>query len=194
MSNGQMMAADISVNGSTIQAGTPHALFDSGYVNLFHINGNYHVFAVSRDGQRFLIPRPDALSDDPNARTLTLFDRQGKTVGTVGERGFYQNIALSPDQTRVALLKPNPAKGTTDVWVLDLPRAKARRSPRANAKKRHERRSGRRTESSWHTSCPGAERKQSTESRRLAKAPRNSSTSSTEQVLRFRSGHPMGGI
>ena len=120
ISNGQMMAADISVNGSTIQAGTPHALFDSGYVNLFHINGNYHVFAVSRDGQRFLIPRPDALPDDPNARTLTLFDRQGKTLGTVGERGFYQNIALSPDQTRVALLKPDPVKGTTDVWVLDL--------------------------------------------------------------------------
>ena len=60
MSNGQMMAADITVNGSTIQAGVPHALFDSGYVNLFHTVGDYHVFAVSRDGKRFLIPRPDA--------------------------------------------------------------------------------------------------------------------------------------
>src|SRR5262245_25194600 len=57
-SNGQMMAADITVTGSTIQAGAPHALFDSGYVNLGHITGNYHVFAVSPDGQRFLIPRP----------------------------------------------------------------------------------------------------------------------------------------
>src|SRR5262249_14339667 len=46
-SNGQMMAADITVNDSSVQAGAPHALFDSGYVNLFH-SSNYHVFAVSR--------------------------------------------------------------------------------------------------------------------------------------------------
>jgi Tol biopolymer transport system component len=116
-----MMAVDISVNGSTIQAGAPHALFDSGYVNLNHTT-NYHVFAVSRDGQRFLIPRLDSTPgpDDPNARTLTLFDRQGKPVGTVGERGYYNNVALSPDQTRVALLRGDALKGTTDVWVFDV--------------------------------------------------------------------------
>jgi len=121
MSNGQIMAVDINVNGSTIQAGTPHALFDSGYVNLNH-STNYHVFAVSRDGQRFLIPRLDATPgpDDPNARLLTQFDRQGKAVGTVGERGYYSNVALSPDQTRVALLRGDALKGTTDVWVFDV--------------------------------------------------------------------------
>jgi Tol biopolymer transport system component len=120
-SNGQMMAADISVNGSAIQAGPPHALFVSGYTNLFHPS-NYHVFAVSRDGQRFLIPRIDATPgpNDPNARTLTLFDRQGKAVGTVGERGYYSQLSLSPDQTRVVLIKSEPSKGSTDVWVLDL--------------------------------------------------------------------------
>ena len=120
-SSGQMMAVDITVNGSTIQAGTPRALFDSGYVNLNH-STNYHVFAVNRDGQRFLIPRPDATPgpDDPNARTLTLFDRQGKPVGTVGDRGYYNNVALSPDQTRIALLRGDPVKGTTDVWVFDV--------------------------------------------------------------------------
>ena len=121
LSNGQMMAADINVNGSTIQAGAPHALFDSGYVNLNH-SSNYHVFAVSRDGQRFLIPRPDSTPgpDDPNARMLTLFDRQGKAVGTVGERGFYNNVALSPDQTRLTMLRADPLKGTADVWVFDV--------------------------------------------------------------------------
>jgi Tol biopolymer transport system component len=119
--SGQMMAADISVNGSKIEAGAPHALFDSGYVNFNH-STNYHVFAVSRDGQRFLIPRLPAIPgpDDPNARMLTLFDRQGKPVGTVGDRGFYQNVALSPDQARVAMLRNNPLKGTTDVWVIDV--------------------------------------------------------------------------
>jgi Tol biopolymer transport system component len=120
-STGQMMAADITVNGSKIEAGVPRALFDSGYVNLNHPT-NYHVFAVTRDGQRFLIPRPDATpgSDDPNARTLTLFDRQGKAVGTVGDRGYFNNVALSPDQTRVTLLRNDPLKGTTDVWVFDV--------------------------------------------------------------------------
>src|SRR5262245_53676091 len=121
ISSGKMMAADISVNGSTIQAGAPHELFDSGYVNLNH-STNYHVFAVTRDGQRFLIPRLDATPgpDDPNARTLTLYDRQGKQVGTVGERGFYRNVQLSPDQTRVTLLRGDPLNGTNDVCVFDL--------------------------------------------------------------------------
>jgi len=116
-SNGQMMAADITVKGSRLAAGVPSPIFDSGYVNLGHPGGNYHVFAVSRDGQRFLIPHP---TDDPNARTLTVFDRQGHTTGTVGERGLYNNVSFSPDRTRVALLRNDPAKGTVDVWVLDV--------------------------------------------------------------------------
>src|SRR5262245_51562617 len=121
-SQGQMMAADITVTGSTIKSGAPHALFDSGYLNLFHATGNYHVFSVSRDGQRFLIPRPASTpgADDPNARQLTLVDRQGETVGTVGDRGFYNQISLSPDQTRVTMMRNDPVKGTTDVWAFDV--------------------------------------------------------------------------
>ena len=121
MSQGQMMAADITVTGSTIQAGAPRALFNSAYVNLSH-TGNYHVFGVSSDGQRFLIPRLDATPgpDDPNARLLTVVDREGKTVGNVGPRGFYNNIAFSSDRTRVATLRNDATKGTTDVWVFDV--------------------------------------------------------------------------
>ena len=118
----QMMAVDITMTGSTIQAAAPVPLFDSAYLNLFHPGGNYHVFAVTRDGQRFLIPRLDPVPgpDDPQARTLTLVDRQGKSVRTVGERGYYNNIALSPDQTRVTMLRQDPVKVTTDVWVYDV--------------------------------------------------------------------------
>jgi dipeptidyl aminopeptidase/acylaminoacyl peptidase len=54
---GKMMAADIRVSGASIQAGVPHALFDSGYLNFGH-SVNYNTYAVSADGQRFLIPRP----------------------------------------------------------------------------------------------------------------------------------------
>jgi Tol biopolymer transport system component len=56
-SNGKLMAVDVKVAGTTFEAGTPTALFDDGYINLPH-PGNYHTYAVSHDGQRFLIPRP----------------------------------------------------------------------------------------------------------------------------------------
>jgi eukaryotic-like serine/threonine-protein kinase len=55
--SGKLMAAEIRVEGSSFQTETPHALFDSGYININHAT-NYHVFAVSADGQKFLIPRP----------------------------------------------------------------------------------------------------------------------------------------
>ena len=55
---GKMMAAEIHVASSSLEAGAPRALFDSGYANAVHTT-NYHTYAVSADGQRFLIPRPD---------------------------------------------------------------------------------------------------------------------------------------
>ena len=88
----KMMSVEIRVNGATIQPGEPRALFDSGYLNVNHPS-NYHTFAISPDGQRFLIPRPDVA---PDARTLTLFDREGKNVGTIGERGGYNQPVFFP--------------------------------------------------------------------------------------------------
>jgi Tol biopolymer transport system component len=57
-SGGKMMAVDIKPSGSTLEAGTPKELFDSPYINLAHPGGPYHTYAVSADGQRFLIPHP----------------------------------------------------------------------------------------------------------------------------------------
>jgi serine/threonine protein kinase len=57
-SGGKIMAVDIKPMGSTFEAGTPRELFDSPYINLAHRGGRYHTFAVSPDGQRFLIPHP----------------------------------------------------------------------------------------------------------------------------------------
>ena len=54
--NGKLIAAEIRSGGSVIEAGTPRALFDTGYFNLGPFP--YHPYAVSADGQRFLIPRP----------------------------------------------------------------------------------------------------------------------------------------
>jgi Tol biopolymer transport system component len=51
---------------------------------------------------------------------LTWQDREGKVLGTVGEPGNYQFLALSPDGTRVALSKRSGK--TSNIWLLDLSR------------------------------------------------------------------------
>jgi Tol biopolymer transport system component len=57
---------------------------------------------------------------EQNARTLTLFDRQGKSLGTIGKRGMYGGPSLSPDGKRVAYSKADLDKETQDLWVMDL--------------------------------------------------------------------------
>lgn len=50
-----MMAAEIRVAGSSIQAGVPQTLFGINNPNLGGAHPFYHRFAVSTDGQRFLM-------------------------------------------------------------------------------------------------------------------------------------------
>ncbi|HKH70875.1 MAG TPA: hypothetical protein VKA59_05960 [Vicinamibacterales bacterium] len=111
VSFGQMMAVEINANGSTLQPSKPRTLFDSRYVNLNHPS-NYHTYAVSSDGQRFLIPRIASY-------TLTVFDRSGKVVRTL-DRGVYTSPAWSPDGTRVATVKD-----TRQIWVVDANNGKS---------------------------------------------------------------------
>jgi Tol biopolymer transport system component len=61
LTNGKMLAVDVNGTGSTLAVGSPKDLFDSGYINLGH-TGPYHPLAVSADGQRFLIPRPETVA------------------------------------------------------------------------------------------------------------------------------------
>ena len=51
------MAVEVKSSGSTFEAATPQELFDSAYIGLTHTI-DYLSYAVSADGQRFLIPRP----------------------------------------------------------------------------------------------------------------------------------------
>jgi len=71
VSNGKMMAVDIKSSATTLEASTPKPLFDTGYVNL-PSGGNYHTFAVSRDGQRFLIPRPVSNTSDDSSSPIVV--------------------------------------------------------------------------------------------------------------------------
>ena len=60
-----------------------------------------------------------------NARQLTVFDRQGQIVGTVGPRDLYNQPVFSPDATRMAVIKPDLDKETNDLWVVDVATARA---------------------------------------------------------------------
>jgi Tol biopolymer transport system component len=55
-----------------------------------------------------------------NSRQITLFDREGKQVGAVGARDLYAQPVFSPDARRVAVIKNDPEKENTDLWVVDL--------------------------------------------------------------------------
>jgi Tol biopolymer transport system component len=60
-----------------------------------------------------------------NARQLTVFDRQGRPVTTVGTRDLYNQPVFSPDATRMAVVRADLEKETNDLWVIDNASGKA---------------------------------------------------------------------
>ena len=59
---GKLMSVKVTPAGPAFEYGDSTELFDSGYVNFTH-GLAYHTYAVSPDGQRFLIPRPESAAD-----------------------------------------------------------------------------------------------------------------------------------
>jgi Tol biopolymer transport system component len=60
--SGGMSAADIRVNGSSLQPGVPHTLFSVAQLapTTQNLSQYYNRFAVTADGQRFLVSQPAA--------------------------------------------------------------------------------------------------------------------------------------
>jgi Tol biopolymer transport system component len=71
--------------------------------------------SVNRDVDRFVIAVPP-----PQLRQLTVLDRQGKVVGTIGQPGIFGQTRLSPDGKRLAVMKNDPQTGQNDIWVYDV--------------------------------------------------------------------------
>jgi hypothetical protein len=71
-------------------------------------------FDVSQNGEISWMPTSFAL---PIWRPAW-FDRTGKVLGVIGEPGRYSSLALSPDETRVALVQGAP--DGQRIWVHDL--------------------------------------------------------------------------
>jgi Tol biopolymer transport system component len=69
ISFGKLMAAKVSTAGNSFEASTPVALFDTLYNNsaIRGHTGNWNTFAVSADGQKFLIPRPESSGSEAGA-------------------------------------------------------------------------------------------------------------------------------
>ncbi len=106
VSLGMIMAVQISPGGDSIEVSEPSALFDTEYLNLNHPS-NYHTFAVSQDGERFLIPRPE-----PD--TLVVVDSERGT-STALNSDLYSSPKVSPDASQIAVIR-----GNRSVWVVDV--------------------------------------------------------------------------
>jgi len=72
--------------------------------------------SVSRDGQRVVIAVPHA----PTLQQITVFDRQGMVLSKVGEPGSYRDPALSPDGTRLAVVRNDPRTRNQDIWTFEM--------------------------------------------------------------------------
>ena len=82
---------------------------------------NYPVFSVSTTGR--LAYRIGAQS---TAFQLTWFDRSGKPLGTVGDPGAHEQLALSPDGVRAAY-RDGLGTVAADIWIADLTRGVSER-------------------------------------------------------------------
>src|SRR5262245_34263808 len=71
---------------------------------------------------------------ETQSRALTLFDRQGNSLGVVGTRDLYNQPVFSPDNTRMAVIKPDLEKETNDLWIIDLASGKGRQITTSKAR------------------------------------------------------------
>ncbi|HXI02597.1 MAG TPA: protein kinase, partial [Candidatus Saccharimonadales bacterium] len=80
------------------------------------------LFSVSNQGT--LVYRAGIV--DPTSK-LAWLDRAGKVVAPIGEASIYQDLALSPDETRAVVSITDPDTGTSDLWMYELGREVATR-------------------------------------------------------------------
>ena len=87
-------------------------------VERIRVLGAANFFAASEGG--VLTYQTDA--GIVGAVQLRWFDRGGKELGLLGERGEYFSVELSPDGTRAAINVRDRPRNTNDIWVYDIAR------------------------------------------------------------------------
>jgi Tol biopolymer transport system component len=108
-----IMAVEIGAGTTGPQFGKPRVLFRPSADIVPGVGPG--TASVSRDGERFVIAVPR-----PQLRQLTMYDRQGKVVSTIGQPGFYNQANLSPDGTRAVVMRNDPQTGNVDIWTVEL--------------------------------------------------------------------------
>src|SRR4051812_1815486 len=68
-----------------------------------------------------------------NFSTMTWFDRSGKKLAAVGEPGWFNNLRLSPDSSKVAVDSTDADGQNVDVWIHDSNTGARRRFTFTNA-------------------------------------------------------------
>jgi Tol biopolymer transport system component len=56
----------------------------------------------------------------PQIRQITVRDREGKVVSTIGPPGFIGGPGISPDGKRVVVIRNDPQTGNADIWTYDI--------------------------------------------------------------------------
>ena len=62
----------------------------------------------------------NALAFENNATTIVFYDRAGKRTGGLGERALYGETVVSPDGSRVAVVKNDLPSETADLFIVDI--------------------------------------------------------------------------
>ena len=115
-----VMAVQVNI-AQGFEFGRPTLLFkapDSIPIHRFleqHLGIRDELGNVSRDGQQVVFAVPPM----PTLQQITVLDRQGNVLHRVGEPGLYRNPSLSPDGTRVAVIR-NDLQGNVGIWTFDI--------------------------------------------------------------------------
>jgi Tol biopolymer transport system component len=110
--NNALMAQQFSVSTFEL-SGEPHSIDDHVQFNPALGRGS---FSASENGVlafRF----GGGLGTQP-----IWFDRNGKEIGSVGTKGIYLNVSMSPDEKQAAVDIADAQTGKNDIWLLDLVR------------------------------------------------------------------------
>jgi eukaryotic-like serine/threonine-protein kinase len=82
------------------------------------MEGSRYVSASASESGTLVYARGGA----PSPYQLTWFDRDGRTLGTLGEGATDVNLAISPDERQVALALRTGNAGNLDIWTIDVAR------------------------------------------------------------------------
>src|SRR5262245_4371409 len=84
-------------------------------IDIGGVTGQSGAFSVSETGALVYQTAVEDLGSQ-----LVWFDRAGKQIGVVGDRGLYRDLELLPDATHAAVSLPRGNRTPRDIWIVDL--------------------------------------------------------------------------